>query len=356
MKKLLLTFIFTNLFISTSFLSAQTNKVDVIMLESQGNFSAGGTVQKKSGELNSKDVYRDFSGQTVHGNHASVFYQIPVNAKKNGIVFLHGNGQSGKCWGTTPDGREGFQNIFLKNNYSVYVVDQPGRGQAVNNTKDVFVPAVYTDQMRFDQFRLGIYPDFYDGVAFSKDKNSLEQFYRQMTVTVGSVSQDEIADSLAAVFERSGNSVFFTHSAGGSTGWNVAIKSDFVKGIVAIEPGSFVFPEGEAPEPIKNLYFNGGIPTVPLNEFMKLTKIPIVIYFGDNIPKTHSKNPGQDFWYATRETAYRFAETINRHGGDAQVIDLPAEGIFGNTHFIFSDTNNAEVAEHILNWMKKKGL
>jgi hypothetical protein len=34
--------------------------------------------------------------------------------------------------------------------------------------------------------------------------------------------------------------------------------------------------------------------TVPLSEFMLLTKIPVVIYYGDNIPDKLSTNPGQE--------------------------------------------------------------
>jgi hypothetical protein len=37
---------------------------------------------------------------------------------------------------------------------------------------------------------------------------------------------------------------------------------------------------------------------IPLAEFMLLTKIPIVIYYGDFIPKEPTTNPGQDGWHA----------------------------------------------------------
>jgi hypothetical protein len=53
-------------------------------------------------------------GQTFHGDHAYVFYQIPVKARKLPLVFWHGIGQFSKTWETTPDGREGYQNIFLR--------------------------------------------------------------------------------------------------------------------------------------------------------------------------------------------------------------------------------------------------
>ncbi len=42
----------------------------------------------------------------------------------------HGFGQFSKTWETTPDGREGFQNIFPRRRHSVYILDQPRRGRA----------------------------------------------------------------------------------------------------------------------------------------------------------------------------------------------------------------------------------
>ncbi len=40
----------------------------------------------------------------------------------------HGFGEFGKTWETTPDGREGYQTIFLRRRFSVYLIDQPRRG------------------------------------------------------------------------------------------------------------------------------------------------------------------------------------------------------------------------------------
>ena len=64
-------------------------------------------------------------GQTIHGDHAYVQYQIPVGARKYPIVMWHGGGQFTKTWETTPDGRDGFQNIFLRSGYAIYLLDHP---------------------------------------------------------------------------------------------------------------------------------------------------------------------------------------------------------------------------------------
>ena len=74
---------------------------------------AGGRIITSAGNLNTAKNPKDLSGNTLHGDHAYVFYQIPANSKKFLLVFLHGYGQSDKSLETPRDGRDGFQNIFL---------------------------------------------------------------------------------------------------------------------------------------------------------------------------------------------------------------------------------------------------
>ena len=87
-----------------------------------------------------------------------------------------------------------------------------------------------------------------------------------------------------------------------------------------------------------------------------LTKIPIVIYYGDFIPKEPTTNPGQDGWSVRLEMARKWRDAVNKHGGDVTVVHLPEVGIEGNTHFPFSDLNNLQVADLMSTWLTKKGL
>lgn len=50
-----------------------------------------------------------------------------------------------------------------------------------------------------------------------------------------------------------------------------------------------------------------------------------------------------------------FAEAINRHGGDAEVLILPEIGILGNTHFPMSDLNNDEIADLLSEFPRREG-
>lgn len=338
-------------------LNAQ-NKMKPLNIAEQGSFAVGGTKATTPGSFKLDSALKP-QGQTFHGDHAYAFYQIPVKARKYPLIFLHGAGQSKKTWETTPDGREGFQNIFLRRRFSVYLLDQPRRGEAGKSSVAATINPTADEQFWFTQFRIGNYPDYFPNVKFPKDATSLEQFYRQMTPNTGAFDGNVIANATAELFNKIGEGILVTHSQGGGPGWSTAIKNDKVKAVIAYEPYSgFVFPEGELPQPIKSAGLFGELKgaEIPLDDFKKLTKIPIVIYYGDNIAKEPTKVWSQDHWRSGLEMAMIWAAMINKHGGDVTVIHLPEIGIKGNTHFPFSDLNNIQIADQLSKWLQEKGL
>jgi pimeloyl-ACP methyl ester carboxylesterase len=215
-----------------------------LVIKEQGNFSAGGTVETSEGKFDPMQPWTVAQGgQTRHGDHADVLYQVPVNANDYPMVFLHGYGQSRRSWQTTADGREGFSNIFLRKGYSTYLVDQPGRGEAGQVTGAGQINAVPDDQTWFTQFRIGLWPNFYEGVQFPKDSKSLDQFFRMMVPDTGTTAErNATVTAMSDVFDRTGPGILFTHSASGMTGWQTAIANENVKAIVSVEPGGFPFP------------------------------------------------------------------------------------------------------------------
>ena len=95
---------------------------------------------------------------------------------------------------------------------------------------------------------------------------------------------------------------------------------------------------------------------VPLERFHALTRVPIIVYYGDNIPSEPTDIAGRDNWRTRVAMARLWVEAINRHGGDATFVSLPEVGIHGNTHFAFSDLNNHQIAEQIGVFLAQKGL
>ncbi len=332
-----------------------TDREGSMLIEKQGSFAVGGTVIDNPGTF---DPYHPGpAGQTYHGDHAYVFYQIPGKARKFPLVFWHGNGQFSKTWETTPDGREGFQNIFLRRGFGVYLIDQPRRGNAGRSTVAGTVTPAPDEQEWFDTFRIGIWPDYFPGVQFAKDQETLNQYFRQLTLNTGPFDLGVISDAVSELFNRIGPGILVTHSQAGGPGWLTAIKNQNVKAVAAYEPGSnFVFPEGEVPPPIGSSAGPLVAIGVPMPDFIKLTKIPIIMYYGDNIPDHPMANPGQDGWRARLEMARLWRDVVNRYGGDVTLVYLPEIGIHGNTHFPFSDLNNVTIADLLSAFLHDKGL
>lgn len=334
-----------------------------LIIQKQGSFAVGGSVVTAPGTFDPlkhgafNPSAQETAGQTLHGDHAYVFYQIPVGARPLPLVMWHGYGQSAKTWESTPDGREGFQNLFLRRKYAVYLVDQPRRGRAARSTQAASIPAAPDEQLWFGIFRLGVWPDFYPGVQFPRDEASLDQFFRQMVPDTGPFNLEVNASAVSALFDKIGPGILVTHSHSGGMGWRTAIKNRNVKAIVSFEPGSnFPFPAGEVPEPVRHVGGQAsGIP-VAQDEFMALTRVPILIYYGDNIPDEPSTNPGQDQWRANLALARQWRDAVVRHGGDVTVVHLPEIGLRGNTHFPMSDLNNVAVADHMAAFLEGKGL
>ncbi len=336
---------------------------ETLSIEKQGSFAVGGSVVQtpgtfdpiKQGAFSPAGV--DSTGQTLHGDHATVFYQIPPKAHHLPLVFWHGHGESMRTWQTTPDGREGFQSIILRKGYATYLVDQPRRGLSGRSTQPATISAAPDEQLWFGIFRLGAWPDYYPNVQFSKDPEALNQFYRQMTPNTGPYDAALNIEAMSRLFDKIGEGILVTHSQSGGPGWKTAIKDNRVKAVVSYEPGGdFIFPEGQGPDKVAMRGRSFPIPKVPMSEFKKLTQIPIIIYYGDNIPKIESENPGQEQWRIFLNIAEQFRDVVNANGGDVTLVHLPDIGVYGNTHFPMSDLNNQKIADLLSQWLKEKRL
>lgn len=329
-----------------------TSETEGLTIKEEGMFSSGGTVTEPvEGEFDSITNWLDATraGNTAHVDHANVLYQIPENETGLPMVFLHGYGQSRMGWMTTPDGREGWSTSFLRKGHSVFLVDQPRRGEAgstatmTNDNIDTwsteskeYMPG---DQAWYTHFRIGrTAPERYDGSQFPEGEEAQNQFFRQMTPNTGSfdlavnvAAMDEVMKDVKAKTGK--KSIYVTHSQGGRVGWDVDTEN--VAAIVAIEPG--------------------GTPEIGSEQYKKFldAKIPMVIYFGDYIDNGPEDIQSTSFWKNVRDAAVAFAESYNKDGGNCTVINLPDIGITGNSHFMFQEKNSEEIAQHVENWIKE---
>src|SRR4051812_16844372 len=118
-----------SLLASAPALAQSASRSEPLVIQEQGSFMVSGTVIAAPGTFDPLKPLEP-AGQTFRGDHVYTFYQVPVNPRKYPIVMWHGAGQYSKTWETTPDGREGFQNIFLRRRFATYLIDQPRRGNA----------------------------------------------------------------------------------------------------------------------------------------------------------------------------------------------------------------------------------
>ena len=105
-------------------------------------------------------------------NQMYVRYMVPQGGDGNPpVVMVHGATLTGKSWETTPDGRMGWDEYFVRKGHPVYVPDQVGRGrsgfnQAIfNNVRAGTVPPAslprfirFSDEVVWPNFRFGAKP------------------------------------------------------------------------------------------------------------------------------------------------------------------------------------------------------
>lgn len=323
-----------------------------LVIAEQGIFSAGGITVTSDGIFDPENQWEDTgAGQTAHVDHANVLYQIPADETGLPMVFLHGYGQSRMGWMTTPDGREGWSNLFLRKGHSVYLIDEPRRGEAGATSVSGDISTKTLDQRWYTQFRIGRWEDgksvVNEGSQFPNDDASVDQFFRQMTPDTGMQSDmggdfdnETVAKAVAAtideVYNRTGkDSILVTHSQGGGPGWTAAKYTDHIAAIVAIEPG--------------------GAPGADSEDFQAVLdkKIPVTMYFGDYIDNGDPTIQASGMWQMMRQACYNFRDAYNEQGGNCTVVDLPQEGITGNDHFMFQDLNNDVIADHVEKWIQE---
>jgi hypothetical protein len=349
----------TTLGVAAAFAESPQQAKPPLVLAEQGSFMVGGTFVTNPGVFD--PVNPTSVGQTIHGDHLYVQYQIPPNARNLPLVMWHGGGQFSKTWETTPDGRDGFQNIFIREGYSTYIFDQPHRGRAGRSTTNGTInavpgPGTTGEQGIFVRFRIGIWPDYYPGVQFSNDPDALVQWWLQQTPTTAPTPSTVSVNAVSALYDKIGPAVLITHSASGILGWLAGAKNEKVKAIYSYEPVGCAFPEGEVPPPIPTSGGNVSGSAIPAADFEKLTTIPIAIIYGDNIPSSPNPNGNLDLWRGRMAMCELMVDKLKANGGDAELLHLPDIGITGNTHFPMSDLNNAQIAGLLSDWLQQRGL
>ncbi len=357
-------------------MSADTTARPPLMIASQGYFFAGGS-------------YADTpTGRALTGQ-MYVEYQIPHEVRSAcPIVMIHGGSQTGTNFTGTPDGREGWAQYFLRRGWPVYVVDTVGRGRAQGHA-DTYAP-LRGPELSFAQQRFvapgrsKLWPQAHLHTQFPGDARPrdeiFDQFFASQVSSIADFPQQQALNAAAgaALLDRIGPAVLLTHSQAGTFGWLMADRRpQLVRAIVAVEPNGPPVHDAEfkgAPDWFaENATFKQGglchLPltydpplaasqqlavvcekeaqgaglmrcwrqTEPARKLKNLAHIPVVILQGEasyHAPYDHCTS-----------------QYLAQAGVTNTFIRLADRGIRGNGHMMMIESNNAEIAGVIAEWL-----
>jgi pimeloyl-ACP methyl ester carboxylesterase len=309
----------------------------VLRIAKQGSMEAGGRmINCATNDGGDAKSTRWPAGHVVVDNVYAT-YQYPADQRyPNPILFNSGGGHTARVYDTTPDGREGWLTLFLREGFAVYGVDRPNTGRSgtdickINAVKlgqapTNQLPAInrYAAESSWVTFRWGPkYGEPYPNTQFPID--AADKYFPQTVSTYR--DEQETLKSVAAftaLIDKVPEPVILqTWSSSGLLGYlTAAERPDRVKAILAIESSVTAFD------------------AIPPAGRQKLAAIPILIVIGDH---------AQDRVDASR----KFQKDMAAIGGRVTVDVLPEAGIYGNGHTMMLERNNKQIMHRMIAWLE----
>src|SRR4051795_10480576 len=223
-----------------------------IVLRGMGSFHVGGRVAEVSGKAVRMIVRQPGGPQTKldpNGQYMVeqmyVQYFLPRQRKgKLPLLMWHGGGLTGVTYESTPDGREGWLNMFVRNGWDVYVSDAVERGRAGWAMPEVFEgePVFLTVNVPWSGWRFGDPRSWdadpakrkpYPGSQFPLEAydNLIKQMVPRWTTTNKPImaAYNQLVDKVCPC-------VLLVHSQSGTFGYEAALANpDKVKALVIVE-------------------------------------------------------------------------------------------------------------------------
>lgn len=268
-----------------------------------------------------------------------MYVQFVINASAQDrppIVFCHGGSMTGAVWESTPDGRPGWLNDFLKRGWSVFNIDAVERGRSgwAPREDEFSEPALLrTHQDTFTQFRIG--KRVSDLCASSLQRaayphcqfplHAFKTFMKQIVPRWAATDELTLNAYVQMLKELEQPVVLIAHSQGGHFAIRAAeLVPHKVAAIVAIEPSQAGTKEGI--------------------EKRLLKETPILTVYGDHLSLDAR-------WPAIRARTDAYFRALASAGGRVDVLDLPEQGIYGNSHLPMLEKNNLTISGLIDNWL-----
>src|SRR5438874_12283491 len=246
------------------------NAAEPIVLRDMGSFHVGGRLVEISGKPVKEVTFTpggvpakvDPNG-TYQVEQMYVQYFLPANEKgAYPLLMWHGGGLTGVTYETTPDGREGWLNYFVKQGWDVYNSDAVERGRAgwamfpgIFKGEPVFLAKANP----FERFRIGQGAGSYSPDPAKQKLMPASQFpveaydnFVKQNVPRWTTTDDAIIRAYIALVDKVCPCVILFHSQAGQFGFKVAqARPDKVKALVAVEPAGAGDPK--LAERLKNI-------------------------------------------------------------------------------------------------------
>ncbi len=310
-----------------------------LSIGSQGSFFVGGH-DLKSETLSAVPAVFAPVG-TIAVDQMYVRYQVPEKVGNRALVFVHGCCLTGKSWETTPDGRMGWDEYFLRKGFPTYVVDQASRGRSPADPSMIVavkqgkvapdrLPPVFSSgrEGAWEIFRFGAtYPEVFPGMQFPLEAQ--DEFWKQMTMDWSRAmpNPNPTVPALSQLARRIGGAVLVVHSQSGLYPFQVVgISREGVAGIVSIEPAACPAANGD---------------------MKPYVGLPILILWGDFTDKA-------PVWGARVKACGEFVQAANAAGGKAEMVMLADVGLRGNSHMLMLDRTSLQVAAWLSDWLDRR--
>jgi hypothetical protein len=325
--------------------AASAVTADSLLIKEQGSFFVGGRAIFTDALTGSAT---GFLGSGINSGNITVDqmyvqYQIPEGADSHvPVIMVHGCCLSSKSYETTPDGRMGWNEYFLRKHRAVYLPDQVSRARSG------------FDATIFNEIKLGKRPPS-DMPEIRTATSDIAWLGFRFGPAVGKAFPDE--QFPVETMEEFGKQVIPDLNGGlpsvNPTWTNLSGLAIKLKGAVLLgHSESGFFPEQAAlinPKDIKALITIESLcNALTPEQISKLAKIPTLVVFGDHITDVPNSPIN---WKERFESCGKFVEQVNAAGGDATMMHLPKYGQFGNSHMLMQDKNSNQVADLILKWI-----
>jgi pimeloyl-ACP methyl ester carboxylesterase len=309
----------------------------VLRIAKQGSMEAGGRMITCATNDGGDPKSTRWPAGHVMVDHVYATYQYPAELRHpHPILFNSGGGHTARVYDTTPDGREGWLTLFLREGFAVYGVDRPNTGRSgtdickINAVKlglapTSQLPAInrYAAESSWVTFRWGPkYGEPYPNTQFPIE--AADKYFPQTVSTYRDPQETlkSVAAFTALIDKVPEPVVLQTWSSSGLLGYlTAAERPDRVKAILAIETSVTAFDE------------------IPPAGRMKLAAMPILIVIGDH---------AQDRVDASR----KFQKDMAAIGGRVTVDVLPEAGIYGNGHTMMLEKNNKQIMHRMIAWLE----